>query len=115
MQITMALDAQGDVNGQKCLFGRHAYCCPSESAPTAPQCKHISSWGGKCTSDLPQKVGVISGIFVATPVCCPADVKYKNCKWYGKGSPLSCTNSQCPPVSEPEPPLIRTQDPLNTT
>ncbi|UKZ63160.1 uncharacterized protein TrAtP1_004390 [Trichoderma atroviride] len=96
-EITMALDDNSDQQGDKCLFGRRAYCCPSESAPTAPQCKQISSWGGKCSSDLPQKVGAISGIFVDIPVCCPADVKYKDCKWYGKGRPFSCTDSQCPP------------------
>ncbi|KAL7793735.1 glycoside hydrolase family 18 protein [Trichoderma ceciliae] len=95
-EITMALDDEGDQNGNICIFGKRAYCCPSDSAPTAPQCKQISSWGGKCTSDLPQKVGAISGVFVDIPVCCSADVKYDNCKWYGKASPFSCTNSQCP-------------------
>lgn len=109
MQITLTLDDQGDHDANICTFGNRAYCCPSDSAPTAPQCKQISSWGGKCSSDLPQKVGTVSGVIIDTPVCCSADVKYNNCQWYGFSDPFSCVNSQCPVVSGPKTPSIRTQ------
>lgn len=111
----MALDDEGDQNGNICLLGKRAYCCPSDSAPTAPQCKQISSWSGKCTSDLPQKVGAISGVLVDIPVCCSADVKYSNCKWYGKGILGTCANSQCPVVSGPGTPSIGSQIHLTQT
>ncbi|KAL7938018.1 glycoside hydrolase family 18 protein [Trichoderma chlorosporum] len=95
-EITLALDDEGDRDAYICLFGKRAYCCPSDSAPTAPQCKSISSWGGKCTSGLPQEVGKVSGVFIDIPVCCSDDVKYNNCQWYGRANAFSCINSQCP-------------------
>lgn len=104
----MLTDDYGGKGGSGCWFGgRKSWCCPSTYGQDAVA-KCSFDWSGTCSDpDKPQELtkvlfadaaggGSGPGVIKRSnePLCCPAEPKFKNCKWHGADG--SCDGNRCP-------------------